>query len=420
MTVTVMAPPAIGAPGKPSPTGSSVPTAPRPTPSDSAAARAAAARAQAQVTAFQAQIAKTTASIAKDRQLAELAQQDYLHQQTLLVAAKANLVAAQKKVVSAKAAYGSAHASFVSMIVTNYEGGGGGSLSVSALISAKSPADLLNRLAIGQQISQYRADVASRSKDTLGVMNSTDKAASKAKNEQRRATVSSKSDLDHANSSLSSANFAQARLVTELKSAKTNSVLASAALQAYTGINGGLNLAQEQAISAKFQARATLIEHSVKTAPNLLHWTAAAGQTAADRALAWVGLPYSWAGGNASGPTSGVCSAGDGGGGENDCGVWGFDCSGLVIYGWGPYLSMAHFAASQYSSAGSLHPAISNLMPGDLVFWSTNRSASGIAHVAVYVGHGDVVQAPESGDVVKVTPVSSVQSGLFGATRPLT
>jgi cell wall-associated NlpC family hydrolase len=39
--------------------------------------------------------------------------------------------------------------------------------------------------------------------------------------------------------------------------------------------------------------------------------------------------------------------------------------------------------------------------------------------VAVYVGDGNVVQAPQSGDIVRVTPLGSVDSGYFGATRPL-
>ena len=45
---------------------------------------------------------------------------------------------------------------------------------------------------------------------------------------------------------------------------------------------------------------------------------------------------------------------------------------------------------------------------------------SGIHHVAIYIGNGNVVQAPQSGSVVQITPVLQVNWGLFGATRPLT
>jgi cell wall-associated NlpC family hydrolase len=80
---------------------------------------------------------------------------------------------------------------------------------------------------------------------------------------------------------------------------------------------------------------------------------------------------------------------------------------------------MAHYAASQYTQAGSVHPTPAQVLPGDLIFWSSGATAAGIHHVAIYIGHGDVIQAPESGDYVRITPISSVDSGIFGATRPM-
>ena len=68
----------------------------------------------------------------------------------------------------------------------------------------------------------------------------------------------------------------------------------------------------------------------------------------------------------------------------------------------------------------SVHPAPDALLPGDLVFWSSDGTAAGIHHVAIYVGDGNVIQAPESGDIVRITPLGAVSSGYFGATRPLT
>ena len=58
-------------------------------------------------------------------------------------------------------------------------------------------------------------------------------------------------------------------------------------------------------------------------------------------------------------------------------------------------------------------------MPGDLLFWSDGGQA-GIHHVAMYIGNGNVIQAPESGDVIRITPWQQVSSGYYGATRPLT
>jgi cell wall-associated NlpC family hydrolase len=81
---------------------------------------------------------------------------------------------------------------------------------------------------------------------------------------------------------------------------------------------------------------------------------------------------------------------------------------------------MPHYAASQYGSAGKFHPSSSEFQPGDLLFWSSNGTVAGIHHVAIYIGNGNVVQAPQSGDIVRVTPWNKVDWGYFGATRPLT
>ena len=146
-------------------------------------------------------------------------------------------------------------------------------------------------------------------------------------------------------------------------------------------------------------------------------WTASKGRAAANRALSRLGTPYAWAGGNYNGPTWGTDSPGTEG--AHDSQVFGFDCSGLTMYAWAPQgIYMDHFAASQYY-AGSVHPQPGQFMPGDLLFWS-DSGISAIHHVAMYIGGGNVVQAPQSGDVVKVTPWDQVTYGFIGATRPLT
>jgi cell wall-associated NlpC family hydrolase len=146
-------------------------------------------------------------------------------------------------------------------------------------------------------------------------------------------------------------------------------------------------------------------------------WTASKGQAAANRALSQLGVPYSWAGGNYDGPTWGVDSPGTAG--ANDSKVFGFDCSGLAMYAWSPHgLYLDHFAASQYY-AGSVHPQPGQFMPGDLLFWSEGGIGA-IHHMALYIGGGNVVHAPRSGDVVRVAPWDQMSASYLGATRPLT
>lgn len=147
------------------------------------------------------------------------------------------------------------------------------------------------------------------------------------------------------------------------------------------------------------------------------NWTPMRGVRIARRALRWLNTPYSFAGGGPDGPSFGVPVDFDS---RNDGHVYGFDCSGLTMYALAPWLRVDHNAAAQYSEVGSYHPAIDALQPGDLVFWSSDGTVQGIGHVAIYIGNGDVVQAPHSGDVVRVTPIYQVEAGTMGATRPLT
>ncbi len=74
---------------------------------------------------------------------------------------------------------------------------------------------------------------------------------------------------------------------------------------------------------------------------------------------------------------------------------------------------LTHFARSQYDEG--VHIAYEALMPGDLVFFGP--SVEGIHHVGIYVGDGKYIQAPRTGDVVKVSSLSN-RSDYVGACRP--
>jgi len=122
-------------------------------------------------------------------------------------------------------------------------------------------------------------------------------------------------------------------------------------------------------------------------------------QTVINRALSRLGARYSWGGGNYNGPTVGVR---DGGIADSygDYYSVGFDCSGLMMYAFaaaGIYLP--HFSGYQYTS-GTQVP-LSRMQPGDMIFYGDGGSE----HVALYMGNGKMIEAPESGEVVKVSPV---------------
>jgi len=79
-------------------------------------------------------------------------------------------------------------------------------------------------------------------------------------------------------------------------------------------------------------------------------------------------------------------------------GPYGFDCSGLVMMAWrASGVLLAHFTGDQW--ADTFHISASQLQPGDLVF------SNGFGHVQMYVGHGEVIQAPYTGQVVSYAPL---------------
>jgi cell wall-associated NlpC family hydrolase len=109
---------------------------------------------------------------------------------------------------------------------------------------------------------------------------------------------------------------------------------------------------------------------------------------AVDFALAQLGDPYVY---GAAGPDA-------------------WDCSGLTMGAWGAAgVYLPHSSSMQYSYGTPV--AYSDLQPGDLVFFY-----SPISHVAIYIGGGQVVHAPHTGDVVRIAPMSEMPYA--GAVRP--
>ena len=121
------------------------------------------------------------------------------------------------------------------------------------------------------------------------------------------------------------------------------------------------------------------------------------------------GLPYSWGGGNATGPTWGI---------PPDTDVFGFDCSGLTEYAYAQAgVRIGGTSREQYWRFRDRTVAADDLQPGDLVFWGETADHTSIYHVALYIGGGQVVQAPQSGDVVRVSDMWFGRD-YYGAVRP--
>jgi len=107
-------------------------------------------------------------------------------------------------------------------------------------------------------------------------------------------------------------------------------------------------------------------------------------------AMQYLGVPYVWGGASPSG----------------------FDCSGFTMYVYAQVgVSLPHNAAMQYGMGSAV--SRDQLAPGDLVFFN------GLSHVGMYIGGGQFVHAPHTGDVVKISSLSEswYASTYVGARR---
>ena len=111
-------------------------------------------------------------------------------------------------------------------------------------------------------------------------------------------------------------------------------------------------------------------------------------QKAVDAALSQLGKPYQW---GAEGPDS-------------------YDCSGLTLWAWAHGgVSLPHNSGAQYAATARVDR--SDIEPGDLLFFG-----SPIHHVGMYIGNGQMVEAPYSGAQVRVNSID--RSDYVGAGRP--
>ncbi len=115
----------------------------------------------------------------------------------------------------------------------------------------------------------------------------------------------------------------------------------------------------------------------------LIHSINGPGDLALEFAMRERGKPYLWGG---TGPT-------------------GYDCSGLMLMAWKQGgVTLPRIASAQYD-AGMKVP-LNALKVGDIVAWGSDvNNPASIYHNAMYIGNGNVVMAPKTGDVVRVSPI---------------
>ncbi|GHF84610.1 cell wall-associated NlpC family hydrolase [Amycolatopsis bartoniae] len=277
------------------------------------------------------------------------AQDDFNAKQADLARANGDLAAANQKLQAAQA-----DAAKFQVVVDQFADAsfvtGAQMNKLSALLTGTSAQDFLDRSSALAVLAEDKNRALQSYTDAVNAAAAAAQQATDARNRAQQATDQSQQLLNDLNAR-------------------------SAALQA--------QLSQLQQLSTKLSAADKAAQHDTGGAAPGLPAPTSAAQTAINVALGKLGSSYVW---GATGPST-------------------FDCSGLTQYAYGKAgISLPRTSQAQ-STVGKAVPR-AQLQPGDLVFFG-----SPVHHVGIYLGDGKMVHAPDTGDVVKISPLQNDYSG---------
>jgi cell wall-associated NlpC family hydrolase len=269
-----------------------------------------------------------------------------------------------------------------------YESGSGGNWAV-IVSSPQGPADALDRMAALNRIARTQSDVL----DQVAVARHEQAQASADAQAAEAAASASVASLQRDKQTvLAAAQQAQGVLHDlQLKQAAVIKAAKDAAARRAAEARAQALAAQAAAVQAASAAFAATTPAPAPPTPGpAVHYSGSAAQVAVQVAEQQLGKPYQW---GAAGPDS-------------------FDCSGLTMYAYGKAgISLPHYTGDQYNAGR--HVAESDLRPGDLIFFGSD-----LHHMGMYVGNGQLIHAPHSGDVVRIASLSGwFQDNYAGAVR---
>lgn len=317
---------------------------------------------------------------------AEVASEAYNDARIKLAAAHTAATAADAALSAAQHKLATLQASVTEFAVAAYRGGG--TNSVLGLVSDGSAGRYINQLSSMQAISVSEArtlsDVEAAQRDETAAQTAAHAALAK---QQDATTV-----IDASREKIQSAAAQEQTILSGLE-AKEAAIIKAAKAQA-AKLAAEREQARLQAESQATQQGVDAIDDPVSPTPPPIISGSGGAAVAVQWAYAEMGKPYVWA---AAGPDS-------------------FDCSGLTQYVWGKAgVYLGHYTGDQWNEG--VHVSQDQLEPGDLVFFAYNTSdPSSIHHVGIYIGGGQMIDAPYTGVDVREDP--AFRSDYIGAVRP--
>jgi peptidoglycan DL-endopeptidase CwlO len=264
---------------------------------------------------------------------------------------------------------------------------GDGDTTLEVLLGSRSLDDIITKIDAIERVSAQDAHILSEVREYRRQVQQHRRSLKDARVEQAQRVADRASTKASIEAQLSEREQLLASVKDEIAQMQEEERRRQAELAAQARARAAAQLAaQEAAAQAVQQASTTYSQTEIpEFDPNL---ASAKYGAVVPLALQHLGTPYVWGGASPS---------------------QGFDCSGLVTYVYAQVgVSLPHHAASIWNY-GSYVPR-DQLEPGDLVFFN------GLSHMGIYIGSDQFVHAPHTGDVVKISSLSSYY-GYYGAKR---
>lgn len=280
---------------------------------------------------------------------------------------------------------------------------GGDLAQVDAMLGARGPQDLMDQATTMDLLGDRQAGALNRVEAARATAIVLQSQALQALAEQQAAADEVKTSRDKAQAMVTE----QQRLADDLNAQRTSLAAQVSALRstserlAAQRASGLAAAAADRAASEEAPSgdsagipRGILLGMPANVPVGQQRSTATGAKLAVEYARKQIGKPYLWA---AAGPSR-------------------FDCSGLTMMGWREGgVGLAHWSVAQYAAGKKI--SLGQLRPGDLVFFSTDLSEyRAIVHVAMYIGGGQMIEAPYTGANVRISSIN--RKSLFGAVRP--
>jgi peptidoglycan DL-endopeptidase CwlO len=257
--------------------------------------------------------------------------------------------------------------------------------TLSVILGATSIEDLVNRVETVQSVSSQDVAVMNEVIGFKKAVTVHQHALVRAHKSQRRLVAARAS----AKARLSSQLGHEQRLLASIKGEIAQMIAAEAARQLAlkrTAQARYQTISQQQALALQDAAIGATASAGGATIAPPSQYGGVVGI-----AMRYLGTPYVWGGASPGG----------------------FDCSGLVAYAYSQVgVSLPHYTGAQWNVGVPVSRG--DLQAGDLVFFD------GLGHVGIYIGGGQFIHAPHSGDVVKISSMTGWYDSTYVGARRIT